>query len=33
VWLSYLERAFTVSLAIAKSEERTGVYAQAGFGF
>jgi hypothetical protein len=33
VWLSYLERAFTLSLAIAKSEERTGVYAQAGFGF
>ena len=33
LWLSYLERAFTVSLAIAKSEERTGVYAQAGFGF
>jgi hypothetical protein len=33
LWLSYLERAFTLSLAIAKSEERTGVYAQAGFGF
>jgi len=33
VWLSYLERAYTLSLAIAKSEERTGVYAQAGFGF
>jgi hypothetical protein len=33
VWLSYLERAFTISLAIAKSDERTGIYAQAGFGF
>jgi hypothetical protein len=33
VWLSYLERAYTISLAIAKSDERTGVYAQAGFGF
>ena len=33
VWLSYLERSFTLSLAIAQSEERTGVYAQAGFGF
>ena len=33
LWLSYLERAYTLSLAIAKSEERTGIYAQAGFGF
>ena len=33
VWLSYLERAYTLSLAIAKSDERTGIYAQAGFGF
>ena len=33
IWLSYLERAYTLSLAIAKSEERTGIYAQAGFGF
>jgi hypothetical protein len=33
LWLSYLERAFTISLAIAKGEERTGLYAQAGFGF
>ncbi len=32
-WLSYLERAYTLSLAIAKSDERTGIYAQAGFGF
>jgi hypothetical protein len=33
VWLSFLEQAYTFSLAIAKSEERTGVYAQAGLGF
>ncbi len=33
VWLSYLDRAYTLSLAIAESEERTAIYAQAGFGF
>ncbi|MGZ8393088.1 MAG: BamA/TamA family outer membrane protein [Gemmatimonadales bacterium] len=33
VWLSYLEHAYTLSLAIAKSEERTGIYFQGGFGF
>jgi hypothetical protein len=33
LWLSYLEHAYTLSLAIAKSDERTGIYAQAGFGF
>jgi len=33
VSLSYLERAYTFSLAIASGEERTGVYFQAGFGF
>ncbi len=33
VWLSYLERAYSLSLAIAKSDERTGVYLQAGLGF
>ena len=33
VWLSYLEGAYTLSLAIAKSDERTGIYAQAGLGF
>ena len=33
VWLSFLERAYTVSLAVARSDERTGIYAQAGFGF
>jgi hypothetical protein len=31
--LSYLDRAYTFSLAVAESEERTGIYAQAGFGF
>jgi hypothetical protein len=33
VSLSYLERAYTFSVAIASGEERTGVYVQAGFGF
>ncbi len=33
VSLSYLEHAYTFSLAVAKSDERTGIYAQAGFGF
>lgn len=31
--LSFLNRANTVSLAVARGEERTGVYFQAGFGF
>jgi hypothetical protein len=33
IWLAYLDRANTLSLALAKGEERTGVYVQAGFGF
>ena len=33
VSLSFLDRANTVSLAVARGEERTGVYFQAGFGF
>jgi hypothetical protein len=33
IWISYLNRAYTFSLAIASGEERTGLYAQAGFGF
>ena len=33
IWLSYLDRAYTFSLALASGEERTGIYAQAGFGF
>jgi hypothetical protein len=31
--LSYLNRAYTFSLAMASGEEQTGIYAQAGFGF
>jgi hypothetical protein len=33
VSLSYLQRAYTFSVALASGEERTGVYIQAGFGF
>ena len=33
VWLSYLNRASTLSAAVAAGEERTGLYLQAGFGF
>jgi hypothetical protein len=33
VWLSFIERANTISVAVAKSSERTGVYVGAGFGF
>ncbi|HKU60975.1 MAG TPA: hypothetical protein VJQ44_07160 [Gemmatimonadales bacterium] len=33
IWLSLLDRANTMSLAVAKSEERTGVYLTVGFGF
>ena len=33
IWLSVLDRGNTVSLSVAKSEERTGFYFQAGFGF
>ncbi len=33
VWLAYLDRANTISAAVAAGEERTGVYLQAGFGF
>jgi hypothetical protein len=33
IWLSYLDRAYTLSLALASGEERTSLYAQAGFGF
>jgi hypothetical protein len=33
IWLSYLNRAYTFSLAVAEGEEKTGIYAQAGFGF
>jgi hypothetical protein len=33
IWISYMNRAYTFSLALASGEERTGLYAQAGFGF
>ena len=33
IWFSLLDRANTMSLAVAKSEERTGVYLTVGFGF
>lgn len=33
IWVSVLDRSNMMSLAIAKSEERTAVYFQAGFGF
>ena len=33
LWLAYLDRANTISAAVAAGEERTGVYVQAGFGF
>ncbi len=33
VWLGFLSRANTVSVAMASSKERTRVYLQAGFGF
>jgi hypothetical protein len=33
IWFSWLDRAYSVSLAVAKGEERTGFYFQGGFGF
>jgi hypothetical protein len=33
IWLAFLDRAYTLSLAAASSDERTGIYLQAGFGF
>jgi hemolysin activation/secretion protein len=33
VWFSFLTRGSTLSVAIAKSEERTGLYVDAGFMF
>jgi hypothetical protein len=33
VWASFLDRANTMSLSLAKSAERTGVYFRVGFGF
>jgi hypothetical protein len=33
IWIAYLDRAYTFSVALASGEERTALYAQAGFGF
>jgi hypothetical protein len=33
IWLAYLDRAYTFSIAAAHGEEKTGIYVQAGFGF
>ena len=33
IWLSWLDRAYTISIAVAKGEEKTGFYFQGGFGF
>ncbi len=33
LWLSFLSPANTVSVGIARSDERTGVYVQAGFAY
>jgi len=33
VWFAFLSRANTVSMALARGEERTGFYLRAGFGF
>jgi hypothetical protein len=33
IWFSWLNRAYAISLAVAKGEERTGFYFQGGFGF
>ena len=33
IWVAFLDRANTMSLAVARSAERTGVYLKVGFGF
>lgn len=33
IWASFLDRAHTMSLSVAESSERTGVYFRVGFGF
>ena len=33
LWFAYLDRSRTVSVAVARSEERTGLYVRAGFSF
>jgi hypothetical protein len=32
IWLSFLDRVNTISIAVARGEERTGVYVKVGFG-
>ena len=33
IWFAFLGRANTLSMAVARGEERTGFYLRAGFGF
>jgi hypothetical protein len=33
IWISFLKREYSLSIAVAKSDERTGIYVSAGFGF
>ncbi len=33
IWISFLSRANTLSMAVSRGEERTGLYVKAGFGF
>jgi hypothetical protein len=33
IWFAFLNRANTISMALARGEEHTGFYLRAGFGF
>jgi hypothetical protein len=33
IWFTFLEKRYTFSIAVAKSDERTGLYVQSGFSF
>ncbi|NIO49262.1 MAG: hypothetical protein GTN73_07500 [Candidatus Aminicenantes bacterium] len=33
IWISFLKREYCLSIAVARSDERTGIYVSAGFGF
>jgi hypothetical protein len=33
IWLSFLQREYCISIALARSDERTGIYVRAGFAF
>ncbi len=33
IWISFLQREYCLSIAVAKSDERTGIYVSAGFSF